>query len=51
MIIIEYLTDTHRKPVGDPLETKMPDQRPIGDQYSRSETDMPDLRPIRDRQA
>ena len=36
----------YRKPIGDPLETDMPDQRPIGDQHASSETHMLDQVPI-----
>ena len=39
------LSDTYRRLIGDPLETDISDQRPIGDQHARLETDMPRWRP------
>ena len=47
IIIIGDLSETHRRPIGDPSETDMPHRRPIGDRHASSETDMPHRRPIR----
>ena len=39
---ILLLSETHRRPIGDPSETDMPDRRP---RHASSETNMPDWRP------
>ena len=49
-----FLSETYRKPIGDPSETDIPHRRPtslIGDQHPSSETDMPQRRPIGDQHA